>query len=198
MKVSGGDMLCTGSEAHWMQRISFRRMPGLAQKILNARIIFAGQYVSPANLPDVTIEQAARDFESRMVLDSRVQRIRTVEEQYAVGPDGIERHVHEVAVQDIEKRFIHIAAQNTWKRSRDDLLHFDQRFEKEQEIAEAAALFILTSDVVDAETALGVNEHIHDRYGPLRAMYVDDAFQETLHELQVTAGIIHALKTPAG
>ena len=77
MEIHGERVLLTCSEAVWMQGIgiSFHKLPELAQKILDARIIFASQYLSPDDLPTISTAEAATNISARIRLDNQTRKI---------------------------------------------------------------------------------------------------------------------------
>lgn len=67
MEIHGERTLLTASEADWLHYRSFRGMPGLAQKILDARLAFAAQHMAPEEMQPIRSLAATAQEEPPMV-----------------------------------------------------------------------------------------------------------------------------------
>lgn len=193
MDIKGEKVKLTTSEARWIQEPGiFSKLPGLGNKVLEARIAFAAPHLPADQLPTIR-NIAPTDGLARVLLESKLTDVRGVEA--SLGIDAVtktERHIIEITMTPQEKQLLLELARIYWDLARQKAKNFSKYREQVGELQDIASVYFITSDAMSPQDAL-------DFCGLARDPEFNEAmgeyeFMKALSIEAVTSGIIHALE----
>jgi hypothetical protein len=193
MITDGENVSFTPSEAQWTTDtgMEFNAMPGLAQKLLDARLAFAAAWWQPREaLPDV--RSAAADLMGRAAISRVSYDLHEATLLHATDEAGQEQHVITIQMSAAEKRRLHRLATIGHEVARETLELPQLNAVENGMVLDDFASFIATSDLMSPEQATAIGDYIRD---PDAAALREQEEQAcAVRESAITAGIISALE----
>jgi hypothetical protein len=192
MDIRGEKVRFTPSEAHWAQSAStrFGAIPDLAQRIQDARVAFARQWLSPDELP-APIVDIRQDITTRLVNDCVLGRLQEVTIFHTAGAQGQEQPVIEVGMNREEKERLLDLAIGDYEIARRQIDTPEVVEVEDQQILDDAALFFATSDVMEPDQAVALGDMLRDP--EMRAVFGPQR-EDAIREASVLGPIVTALE----
>lgn len=187
MEIKGEQVKLKVSEAAWI----FDKAPfNLRRKILEARLAFAEPYLPAETMHDIREGVRRADSKSKLLLlVGSLAIIWATEDKHGKNPDGTELHAIGLTMDAEEITWMRLTAQACQETARESLMDYAATLEEMQSVGDDLIFMSLVSDYMDAQRAselAGSIPSYKDSVG-------EDMFEEALHTLAVTSGIIQAI-----
>jgi hypothetical protein len=203
MEIKGNQVSLTSSEADVLQDMGLCGPPSqtkmaISQKVLDARVALARQYMPEDELPAHPITACKWSIEARLTLEEKMRGIHQLEKMIGADSHDAEHHIIDLTLSTVEKQNIRHNVQITHDGAKDFTTHFAQATEQSAQVVDHLKNFVINdgiADLMEPDQVDALANLLDDH--EMQAAYNEYEFNAKLQQLNVTAGILRALDADA-